>query len=64
LKWKGDRLGVVEMRRHYSNYFKGIPHFKEHRTALVTLDDPTELFQKLDEIAREFDGFRFTEQSA
>lgn len=64
LKWKGDRLGVVEMRRHYSNYFKGIPHFKEHRTALVTLDEPEELFRKLDEISVEFDGFRFTGQTA
>ena len=59
LKWKGDRLGVVEMRRHYTNYFKGIPHFKDHRMALVTEDDPLALFQKLDEIERVFRGFSF-----
>lgn len=39
VKWKGERLGIVEMRRHYTNYFKGIPHFKEHRMKLVTQDD-------------------------
>lgn len=50
LEWKGDRLGVVEMRRHYTNYFKGIPHFKEHRTTLVTENDPNAIFDKLNEI--------------
>jgi tRNA-dihydrouridine synthase B len=64
IEWKGDRLGIVEMRRHYSNYFKGIPNFKEHRTALVTLDEADELFAKLDMISTEFDGFRFTGQIA
>lgn len=39
VKWKGERLGIVEMRRHYTNYFKGISHFKEHRMKLVTQDD-------------------------
>ncbi|MDP4763775.1 MAG: tRNA dihydrouridine synthase DusB, partial [Salibacteraceae bacterium] len=43
IKWKGEKLGVVETRRHYTNYFKGIPHFKETRTRLVTIDDPQEL---------------------
>jgi tRNA-dihydrouridine synthase B len=32
-------LGILETRRHYSNYFKGIPHFKEYKQQLVTLDD-------------------------
>jgi tRNA-dihydrouridine synthase B len=39
VEWKGERVGVVEMRRHYANYFKGIPHFKEIRTELVTTDN-------------------------
>lgn len=39
IRWKGPREGVVEMRRHYANYFRGIPHFKEFRTQLVTLYD-------------------------
>ena len=39
VEWKGERLGILETRRHYSNYFKGIPHFKEYKQQLVTLDD-------------------------
>ena len=54
LEWKGERLGIVEMRRHYANYFRGLPHFKEHRLALVTLDKPDQIFEKLDHIAEAF----------
>jgi nifR3 family TIM-barrel protein len=36
VRWKGEHLGLVEMRRHYANYFKGLPHFKEYRMQLVT----------------------------
>jgi tRNA-dihydrouridine synthase len=50
MDWKGERLGIVEMRRHYTNYFKGIPNFKEFRLKLVTLEDPEQLFQALNEI--------------
>ena len=51
LEWKGERLGIVEMRRHYANYFKGIPHFKETRMQLVTNDKVDELLDILDGIA-------------
>lgn len=51
IKWKGEKLGVVEMRRHYANYFKGIPHLKEFRIKLVTEAAPELLFHTLDEIA-------------
>lgn len=54
LKWKGEVLGVVEMRRHYSNYFKGIPHFKEYRTRLVSEMDQKILFETLEEIKDNF----------
>lgn len=64
VKWKGERLGIVEMRRHYANYFKGIPHFKEHRLALVTLPTVEEVYAKLEEIRKNFAGFEFTAQSA
>lgn len=50
IKWKGDTLGVLEMRRHYANYFKGIPHFKQTRMQLVTEMDPSVLFEILDSI--------------
>ena len=51
LEWKGLRLGVVEMRRHYANYFRGLSHFKEHRLKLVTEDDPAVLHATLDQVA-------------
>jgi nifR3 family TIM-barrel protein len=51
VEWKGDRLGVVEMRRHYANYFKGLRDFKSHRLDLVTLDSPDDIRSKLDHIA-------------
>ncbi|MDT8413071.1 MAG: tRNA dihydrouridine synthase DusB [Vicingaceae bacterium] len=51
IKWKGEKLGIVEMRRHYANYFKGIPHLKEFRIKLVTENNPEILFHTLDEIA-------------
>lgn len=54
VRWKGEKLGVVEMRRHYSNYFRGIPHFKEHRRKLVTSDESHEIFETLDEVKRLF----------
>ena len=53
IKWKGDRLGILETRRHYSNYFKGIKDFKPYRTKLVTLESTKELmnlFSELEEI--------------
>ena len=39
IDWKGETLGVFETRRHYTNYFKGIPNFKEYRMKMVTSDD-------------------------
>ncbi|MDZ4148402.1 MAG: tRNA dihydrouridine synthase DusB [Flavobacteriaceae bacterium] len=52
--WKGEHLGVFETRRHYTNYFKGIPHFKEYRQRLVTADTSIEVFAILDEINHVF----------
>lgn len=54
VKWKGEILGVLEMRRHYSNYFKSIPNFKEHRMKLVTQDKVIDVIAALDEIQKEF----------
>lgn len=52
--WKGEHLGVFETRRHYTNYFKGIPHFKEYRQRLVTADSSAEVFSILNEISEVF----------
>lgn len=54
LEWKGNRVGIVEMRRHYSNYFKGIPDFKPFRMKLVTSEDANEILDLLDLIAPTF----------
>ncbi len=54
VKWKGETLGVLEMRRHYGNYFKGISHFKEHRMKLVTHDASSDVFAALNEIENVF----------
>ncbi|MCX7728608.1 MAG: tRNA dihydrouridine synthase DusB [Bacteroidia bacterium] len=50
IEWKGEKLGVLEMRRHYANYFKGIPHFKSIRTELVTTDHIDALLDILNSI--------------
>lgn len=51
VEYKGERTGVLEMRRHLSNYFKGLPDFKQTRMKLVTTFDIPELFALLDSIA-------------
>lgn len=50
VEWKGEKLGIVEMRRHYANYFKGLPNFKEVRTKLVTFDHFNDINALLDEV--------------
>lgn len=50
LEWKGTRLGVVEMRRHYTNYFKGLPGVKAFRQKLVTEFEPEVLMSVLDDL--------------
>ncbi len=50
IEWKGQTLGVLEMRRHYTNYFRGFHNVKVFRSQLVTTQDPAQLFTILDEI--------------
>jgi len=54
VSWKGERLGVYETRRHYSNYFKGIENFKPFRTKLVTTETSEEVFEVLESIVANF----------
>ena len=54
---KGERVGVLEMRRHLSNYFKGLPNFKDTRMRLVTENDPAELMAVIDSIAERWGDF-------
>lgn len=48
--WKPEIVAIREMRRHYANYFKGIPHFKETRIRLVTTDNLTEIYDILSQV--------------
>ncbi len=59
IDWKGEKLGVFETRRHYTNYFKGIPHFKEYRMKMVTSDDAADVFAAFDEVEEKFGNFQF-----
>ena len=59
INWKGEILGVVEMKRHYSNYFKGIPDFKNYRMKIVTSNDVNEILDTLDEVTLRFDDVVF-----
>ena len=59
MEWKGERLGIVEMRRHYTNYFKGIRGFKDYKQRLVTTDEPLGLFDILKEIDEVYFDYQF-----
>jgi tRNA-dihydrouridine synthase B len=50
IRWKGDKLGIFEMRRHYTNYFKGLPDFKPYRMRMVEAPTAEEVNQILDEV--------------
>ena len=52
--WKGEKTGIFEMRRHYANYFKGVPDFKEYRMNLVSLEKIEDIHSTLDEINERF----------
>lgn len=54
IEWKGERRGIFEMRRHYTNYFKGIVNFKPVRMKLVTTDNYSVLMDILDGIPSQF----------
>ncbi len=55
IEWKESEIvGVMETRRHYTNYFKGIPHFKEYRLKMVTSDSAQDVFDVFDEVLQKF----------
>ena len=61
VKWKGEVLGIAEMKRHYTNYFKGISHFKEHRMKLVCSFDLQEIMDTLSYIQEHQNEFEFVD---
>ncbi|MDF3077920.1 MAG: dusB [Sphingobacteriaceae bacterium] len=56
IEWKGPKTGVFEMRRHYSNYFKGLPNFKEYRMKLVSLESIADIQEVLFDIKENFEA--------
>lgn len=52
VKWKGERVGIIETRKHYGNYFRGIPNFKPYKNKLLTANELVVLYQTLEEIYR------------
>ena len=57
VEWKGPIVGINEMRRHYSNYLKGLPGIKEYRNRLVTIKEMEEVEAVLDEVQQRYQGF-------
>lgn len=60
VEWKGPKLGVLEMRRHYTNYFKGMEGVKTFRSRLVTEDDLPILLGILEEIESHYSSAEFS----
>ena len=60
IDWKGEKLAVFETRRHYTNYFKGIPNFKDLRMKMVSSDSSEEVFEALEEARRQFADHDFS----
>jgi len=51
IRWKGPKLGVFEMRRHYASYFKSLPDFKPYRTQMVEAPTAEDVYAILDQIS-------------
>jgi tRNA-dihydrouridine synthase B len=60
VEWKGLKAGINEMRRHYTNYLRGLPNIKEFRLKLVTISEVEEIDQVLQEVIRAYEGYQFT----
>ena len=59
VEWKGLKPGINEMRRHYTNYLKGLPNVKEFRLKLVTISEVEQVDEVLNEIVKYYDGYQF-----
>lgn len=59
VEWKGMKAGINEMRRHYTNYLRGLPNIKEFRLKLVTISEVEQIDDVLNEIEKYYDGYQF-----
>jgi len=62
IEWKGEVLGMLEMRRHYANYLKGLPNIKEYRIKLTTLKNTDDILDLLNEINQTYSGYHFQQR--
>ena len=62
VEWKGNVVGILEMRRHYAQYLKGLPNIKEYRNILVRLNETSQIIDTLNDIEKKYMGFNFPEQ--
>jgi nifR3 family TIM-barrel protein len=60
VEWKGLKAGINEMRRHYTNYLRGLPNIKEFRLKLVTISEVEQIDEVLDSIVTHYDGYEFS----
>ncbi|PZX53274.1 tRNA dihydrouridine synthase DusB [Algoriphagus chordae] len=51
VEWKGPKLGILEMRRHYTNYFRGMPNFKQYRSEMVTAETYEHVYEILEKVS-------------
>ena len=54
IDWKGEKLGILETRRHYSSYFRGIPNFKKYKMKMLTSNTKNELFSVFIDLKSKF----------
>jgi tRNA-dihydrouridine synthase B len=62
IEWKGETLGLLEMRRHYANYLKGLPNIKDYRIKLTTLKNTEEIFSVLNDINTTYSGLQLQQR--
>lgn len=62
VEWKGPKVGIFEMRRHYANYLRGLPNIKEFRGRLVTLMLQEEIIEVLDELYKYYQGIEIARE--
>ncbi|MDF2156858.1 tRNA dihydrouridine synthase DusB [Algoriphagus sp. CAU 1675] len=59
VEWKGDKLGILEMRRHYTNYFRGMPNFKSFRTQMVTAETYEQVLEIMEQVSEVYADYEF-----
>jgi len=64
LEYKEGKRAIFEMRRHLSNYFKGLPHFKETRLKLLTATDVDDIKVIINEIREKWGDFRSEDKTS